>query len=56
MKDNISMDGDSGLNIKEVEGRRSQGLLHFLTIITDKLTVILRCLHLDNVHHRLYTC
>ena len=27
------MDGDSGLNIKEVEGRRSQGLLHFLTII-----------------------
>ena len=44
MKDNFSMDRDSGLNIKEVEGRRSQGLLRFLTVVTGKLTVILHCL------------
>lgn len=44
LKDNFSNNGDSGLSIKDVEGRRSQGLVRFLTIVTDKLTMILHCL------------
>lgn len=44
LKDNFSNNGDSGLSIMGGRGQKESGLVRFLIIVTDKLTMILHCL------------